>query len=170
MAANAKVKLDQAKLSVQVRKAEEHGLRPILLKIAREAKVIVSNKHNHPYSKTGRLARSISAGPIKGVNQYAVKGTVEATAPYAKFVHEGTRAHVIRARPGGKLRFVWTGRTRTEVKWVTRRNRSGINAPFATKVSVPDDDKTVVVDSVRHPGAKAKPFLRIAARRVTGKG
>jgi len=61
------------------------------------------------------------AGPRRGQRQHlresirkergtAVESRVRATAPHARFVQEGTRAHRIEARPGGTLRFV-IGRT-----------------------------------------------------------
>lgn len=84
-------------------------------------------------TRTHALQRSIGA-------QYLGAGRwkVSATAPHAKFVHEGTRAHVIRVRPGKRtLRFFWL--------------REG---------------RVVFPVQVRHPKTQAVPFLTMAMHRV----
>jgi hypothetical protein len=68
-----------------------------------------------------------------------VAGAVFTNVEYAKFVHAGTRAHMIRPRrPGGVLAFPSPPRSRSIV--------------FAR--------------SVRHPGTRARPFLAQAIEEV----
>lgn len=59
--------------------------------------------------RTGNLGRTIGELP-QVYRPYHVDGGVEATADYAAAVHEGSRPHYIRARPGGALHFFWHGR------------------------------------------------------------
>lgn len=64
--------------------------------------------------RTGWLRSNIQPAPIRFTGPFKVEGGVEidlAAVPYAKFVRDGTRPHVIRARPGGYLRFYSRGRT-----------------------------------------------------------
>jgi hypothetical protein len=59
---------------------------------------------------TGNLRASGQMnGPI--VSGLTVSGSVEYTARYAAAVHEGRRALTIRAKGGGRLKFVVDGRT-----------------------------------------------------------
>lgn len=87
----------------------ERELRKALKKIENIARDDVRANHH----KTGKLMRSIHAQPIKTLRGgKRVYGTVEAgsrLAPYAGFVHNGTRPHVIRGRNGGMLDFWWKG-------------------------------------------------------------
>ena len=53
--------------------------------------------------RTGRLRASI-VGTYRGY-----RGKVTAKAPYAKFVHEGTKPHIIAARRAQALSFVCKG-------------------------------------------------------------
>jgi hypothetical protein len=81
--------------------------------------------------RTGALTASMhshasSSGP------FGYFGHVEATAPYAGFVDDGTRQHVIAARPGGWLR--WIGA----------------------------DGRPVFRRAVLHPGTQARRFSREA--------
>jgi hypothetical protein len=175
-----RVEIDDGKLSVVARRDFGNALRGILKKIEREAKVLTSKEANHPYSRTGNLRRSITAGAIKAVNQYAIRGSVDAggpIAPYAKFVHEGTRRHIIRARPDnptGLLRFMWVNRgtyTRTELRQVhlsSGEGRRGSMQTAAFDVQRPYAPRLVVTPLVNHPGNRPKPFLVVAARRVVG--
>lgn len=131
-----------------------------------------ANPANHPFSKTKRLSRSITAGRIKQVNQFAISGTVEAggpQAPYAGYVHNGTRPHVIRARPDnptGMLRFLW-------VKHPSSSGNAYLQAPPSAGargvLSTRGASSTHFVGPrVNHPGSRPKPFLIVAAREVFG--
>lgn len=59
---------------------------------------------------TGNLRRSIDPSPPRLVGPGRASGSVEATAEYALYVHEGTRPHVIRPRNAAALHFHWKGR------------------------------------------------------------
>jgi hypothetical protein len=84
-------------------------------------------------AKTHRLQQSIGSVYLGGG-----EWRVTASAPHAKFVHEGTAPHLIRVRPGKRsLRFFWL--------------RVG---------------RVVYPVSVRHPGTKANPFLTRAMHQV----
>jgi hypothetical protein len=76
-----------------------------------------------------------------------------ATASYALYVHEGTKAHDIRPKNRKALRFPADGGSST----LGGRVRSGGKVRFAKRV--------------RHPGTKANPFmLRGAKKAVEGLG
>lgn len=143
--AGVRVEIDETKLYIVARRDMSNELRKILRNIEKMAKGITANKRNFPFSKSKRMSASIRATAVKGVNQHAVSGSVQAggpSAPYARFVHEGTKRHVIRARssnPSGLLSF------------------NGTNELTGQVVRVP---------AVDHPGGQAKPFLVVAARRV----
>lgn len=82
--------------------------------------------------RTGALQRSISS-------TYHGRGkwTISASRPYAKYVHEGTRPHRIRARTKKTLQFFWA--------------RAG---------------RVVYPQSVNHPGNAPDRFLTRAMHRV----
>ena len=87
----------------------------LLKEIERDARAIVEAE-NSTYSKTGNLKSSIHSdgvSTIRGTKR--ISGSVSAgsaKAPYAKFVHEGTKPHWIISNKGeGMLKFNWTGRT-----------------------------------------------------------
>lgn len=85
--------------------------------------------------RTGNLGRQVKEGDIRVAGPRTVSGSVRDDAKYAVFVHDGTRAHVIRPRHAKALRFMVGGRV-------------------------------VFAKMVRHPGTKARPFLRNAGMRV----
>jgi hypothetical protein len=86
-------------------------------------------------TKTHALQRSIGS-TYHGAGRWSVT----ASAQHAKFVHEGTRPHLIRVRPGKKtLKFFWL------------------------KVG-----QVVYPVQVRHPGTKPNPFLTRAMHKVWG--
>lgn len=58
---------------------------------------------------TGRLGRSIRELPQVIVGPFHVTGGIGAFTKYAAAVHQGSRPHVIRARPGKTLSFIWHG-------------------------------------------------------------
>lgn len=97
--------------------------RATALKVAEEAALLAPRK-------TGELAASIRARRV------GLFWTVEAIAPYALFVEEGTRPHDITPKGGGVLRFP---------------TRGGM---------------VVYTKAVRHPGTKGRHFLEEALATV----
>jgi hypothetical protein len=98
----------------------------------RVAQTVVVARAEAP-TKTHALQRSIGSS-YHGDGRWRVS----ATSNHAKFVHEGTKPHLIRVRPGKKsLRFFWV--------------RVG---------------RVVYPVSVRHPGTKPNPFLVRAMHQV----
>lgn len=81
---------------------------------------------------TGTLLRSHRADPLV-VSGTTMSTAVEATAPYARYVHDGTRAHVIRPVRAKALSFIMPG----------------VGRVFAQKVN--------------HPGGKPHPWMTEAA-------
>jgi len=82
--------------------------------------------------RTGRLRESIHKEPIRWVGFLKAEGKVVADAPYARYVHDGTRPHVIRARRAKALHFYWQGR---EV-FVKSVNHPGTKPnPFMTRAA-----------------------------------
>lgn len=87
---------------------------------------------------TGNTAANIRAsGPTIG--RKGPEATVIADTDYSTVVHEPTRPHVIKARPGNKLVF------------------------FSRKAG-----RVLFKDKVRHPGTSGNPFLVRALRAVFG--
>jgi len=83
---------------------------------------------------TGKMAMSILAWPTGGT-----EWQVQANTDYSLFVHEGTKAHIIRPkRPGYPLKFNWP--------------KAGL---FPARFMV-----------VKHPGTKAQPFLLDALKKA----
>jgi hypothetical protein len=83
---------------------------------------------------TGTLRNSIREHV--DISQRRIVAYVGSDVEYARYVHDGTRPHLIRPRrPGGVLRFT----VGTEVVFTTL---------------------------VRHPGTRAQPFLRRAVQEV----
>ena len=90
-----------------------------------------SARHRVPVL-TGHLGKSIAEDAQTWPSPMHVKGGVTAHAKYARYVHDGTRPHIIRPKnPGGVLRFTMNGHV-------------------------------VFARSVNHPGTRARPFLRNA--------
>lgn len=85
----------------------------------------------------GILERSILARQDRATTGRDLEGHVTALPAYAKFVHEGTKPHIIvPKKTGGVLRF---------------RNRTGT---------------IVFAKMVKHPGTRSQPFLVDALKRV----
>lgn len=96
--------LDVGALSGAVHPIMERRARSVRRQIATQA------RSDTPV-RTGYLGRSIVEDPIVWEGPFRLKTGVTATASYAAAVHEGTRPHVIRARPGGTLAFKVGGNT-----------------------------------------------------------
>jgi HK97 gp10 family phage protein len=109
-------------------------IRRVLHKLTRRTTELAKEKAP---VKTGALKTSIreDADHLRG--EMTVEGGVSANKPYAIFVHEGTRPHMIYARRAPALRFFWPRTQRVErFKYV------------------------------HHPGTKPRPFLRDAAEQA----
>jgi len=65
-------------------------------------------------NRTGKLTASMFQLSTH-LGSYSYRSDVGATAPYARWVDEGSRPHIIRARRGGMLRFYWPKAGR----WIT---------------------------------------------------
>lgn len=79
---------------------------------------------------TGKLARSITVGPVSR-DPRGLEIEVGSNLHYAYYHHEGTRPHTIRARPGSVMKFSSRGRSvmTTVVRHPgTRANRYLLNA------------------------------------------
>jgi hypothetical protein len=92
--------------------------------------------------KTGNLGRSIGIGRVS-----ATYAETKATANYAAFVEQGTRAHTIVPRNRKALRWPTTG-SATLAGGV----KSGGSAIFAKRVN--------------HPGTRAQPFMVPGAKKA----
>lgn len=93
---------------------------------------VAEAKRNHTFkNQSGTLEESIQ-GTALGWRGDKFEGVIRATAKYASFVEEGTRAHIIEPRRADALGFVG----------------SDGNLRFAR--------------IVRHPGTKPMPFMAIA--------
>lgn len=128
---SARVELNERELNDQTRTFLRRRMASLLRRTATQARADVP-------VRTGNLGRTIGEGPIVFTGPRTVHGSVDATADYALYVHEGTRAHVIRPVKAQALRFQIGGRT-------------------------------VFAKLVRHPGTKARPFLRNAAERIASR-
>lgn len=124
--------LDDDALAAQMRPMLDKRIRKMSRLIANQARV------NVPVD-TGFLGQSIQEDPPRWTGPLRVEGSVTAHAPYAVFVHQGTKPHVIRARNAKALRF-------------------GVPWPHPTR--------TIFRVSVNHPGTKPRPFLLNAAQQV----
>lgn len=85
--------------------------------------------------RSGELARRIDVEQNRQAGRFAPGWSVVCDAPYALFVHEGTRPHPIVARRAPLLVFYW--------------ERVGAVVAFPR---------------VNHPGTRAQPFLADALR------
>ncbi|UXE04399.1 tail assembly chaperone [Mycobacterium phage Funsized] len=99
---SARVEINDAELERQSGAYLRRKHRQITRRIANQARADVP-------VRTGNLGRTIGEMPQRYV-PYHVSGGVEATADYAAAVHEGSRAHFIRARRAEALHFFWHGR------------------------------------------------------------
>lgn len=96
----------QAKFDARIRAALERTVE-IATAYARTSRLYKSH--------TGRLRESIKGFVINGMGGTTglmPQARVEARAPYAKFVHDGTPPHEIEARRKKSLSFIWNGQRR----------------------------------------------------------
>lgn len=99
---------------------------------------IVGNAKRRCPVRTGALRESIGHRTTLGTNKVVL--TVFANRPYARFVHEGTRPHIIRPRRAKALSFFW-----------------------------PKAGRQVFFAHVNHPGTRANAFLRDAVDEELGR-
>jgi hypothetical protein len=115
---------------------DENLMRRLALSAIREQKIEVPRR-------TGNLGRSIRIGRVTPKEAETI-----ASANYAVYVHEGTRAHDIRPKNKKALRFPANGGSAT----LAGRVRSGGQVRFAKRV--------------RHPGTKANKWMERGARKA----
>ncbi len=107
----------------------EKLLRSIALSAVREQKLLAPRR-------TGNLARSIHIGSVTPTRAETI-----ASANYAAYVEQGTRAHDIRPRTRKALRFP---ASRADAR-LSGAPRKGGRVRFAKRV--------------QHPGTRARPFM-----------
>lgn len=123
----ATVRLDPSAFRAEINRLANRDAERVAREVAAQASRLAPRV-------TGRLAGSIRAQPVMSLR--GPMWRVESTVPYAPFVEEDTRPHVIRPRrPGGVLRFKVGGRT-------------------------------VYARIVHHPGTTGQHFLARATRQV----
>lgn len=93
----ARIRLDRAQLNRTLTNASRRELREASRQVVNRAKVLAP-------VRTGRLRSSIRAEPPR---IFSLRGSVKVGSDleYAAAVNDGSRPHVIRARPGKVLRF-----------------------------------------------------------------
>ena len=169
-----RIEINDTKLLIAAKKGMRPELVKILGRIKRQARILTSNLEYSKPSK--RLMHSIQKSKVKDLNQSAVYGTVSAgsaRAPYARYVHNGTRPHVIYARPenkSGMLRFHWAKRM-TIVNPGYRKQKPGLGDDIYATHAAPVfrlNPGEFIGPMVGHPGNRPNPFLVKAAAAVTG--
>lgn len=114
--------------------ASGRGRREILTRVALSA--VAYSKEEAPV-KTGNLRRTIHVASVSDTS-----ATIAVSANYARFVHQGTRAHVIKPRRARILRWP-----------------NGAGARRLTGTARTGTRDFVFARVVHHPGTKANPFL-----------
>lgn len=92
------VRIDRADLRRVLRGASMRELREVAPRVVNRAKVLAP-------VDTGRLRASIGSAVYSRTWTLRPRATIEAGVDYAKFVHDGTRPHVIRPIRAQALRF-----------------------------------------------------------------
>jgi HK97 gp10 family phage protein len=132
---------DLESIPVETRKKGMREAVKTVSKIVRETAPDSGQAHTSGRKRDIKLKKSIRWG----VRKQGRQGIVRATAPHAHLVHDGTRPHVIRAKSRASA-----GRA---AGLFTRRRA----------MAMPIGGHLVFRKFVRHPGAKAQPFLTEAA-------
>lgn len=109
----------------------EAGMGIVVPRLDRLGDRIDANARGRVNVRSGGLKRSIGHRVFRRGNAAVLRE--QATAPHAKFVHDGTGPHEIRARNARALRFYW-----------------------------PKAGRVVYFKRVQHPGYKGNPYLRDA--------
>lgn len=116
----------------------------------REAEILVPRR-------TGNLGRTIRVGRVDGERAEVIAGGQNEIG-YAAAVEFGTKPHIIRPRPG---RIGRNGRP-AALAWGGKRTLAG----KLRKGAKPE----FFARSVRHPGSRAKPYLRPGIARALQRG
>jgi hypothetical protein len=106
------------------------------------------------HTKTGALRQSVFLKPIPGNNGYLV-GLDERRAPYARYVHEGTRPHVIESKP-----YPFP-------VYFMRKTKTGKVAPYLKRkksLRWAHGNNFIFAEKVFHPGYKGDKFLEQAVQ------
>jgi hypothetical protein len=111
----------------KMRAALADGIKLAVQNAVREGAQEARQVHRYK-DRSGNLTRSIR-GTLVSYDRDGAVGEIAADAKYASFVEEGTRPHVINARPGKTLR------------WES------------------EDGSVHFARSVNHPGTRSQPFM-----------
>lgn len=87
------------------------GAREAVLDAAKVGEAEAKASHRYKDGPDAELTNSIR-GHITNYPARGAEGVVEATAPHAVFVHQGTKAHIIEPRKAKALRFEQDGAIR----------------------------------------------------------
>lgn len=117
----------------------EQGLAIVVPRMTALGGRIDTNARRRVNVRTGELSSSIGHRVYRSGNRVVLRES--ATARHAKYVHDGTGPHEIRARNAKALRFYW-----------------------------PRAGRVVYFARVQHPGYKGNPFLRNAITEEIAKG
>lgn len=118
---------NDSQLNATASRAALPGVTKLTRRVLNRAKVLAPVDTGRLRSSGRMDIRMTSVGP---------SGSVTFPVSYAKYVHEGTRAHIIRASRKKALRFVGRG------------------------------GAVVIRRQVRHPGTRARPFLEQALQEI----
>lgn len=103
-----RIRIDRADLRRAVRGASMRELQRVAPQVVNRAKVLAP-------VDTGRLRASIGPATYSRTWTLRPQATIAADVSYARYVHDGTRPHVIRPRNAQVLRF------RVGTRWVFAR-------------------------------------------------
>ena len=118
------------------------------------AEIETSVKDNTPV-KTGNLRRSFFHSPSLGTQ--TLERRVTSKAPYAVYVEEGTRAHII--RPKNAKALAWEAVGQKSFMFATETIRTTSKMFKGKKLAKPKTEFIVFAKSVNHPGTKAVRML-----------
>ena len=118
-----------------------------IMKTLAMATVMEAKRLEAPHRKTGNLGRTIHEAEITDTT-----ARVAASANYARFLEEGTRAHEITPNAKKALRWAASAGGRRLTGTPTKAAQAGGGVVFATKV--------------HHPGTKAYPFMKPGAEKA----
>lgn len=94
----ARVRLDRGAIGRVIRQASMRELRVVAPQVVNRAKILAP-------VDTGRLRAAIGPPQYSRTLTFRAQATINVNVDYAKFVHDGTRPHIIRPRRAQALRF-----------------------------------------------------------------